>query len=103
MQDNAPGHSGSITQEALLQLGIRLIFWPPYSPDLNPIETVWNKMKDWIEDNYEDKQYSYPQLRRIVQRAWDEAITPEFLWDILCTMSQRCKDVIEANGMHTKW
>jgi transposase len=25
------------------------ILWPPFSPDLNPIEAVWNRMKDYIE------------------------------------------------------
>lgn len=103
MQDNAPGHSVSVTREVLKKIGLRLIFWPPYSPGLNPIETVWNKMKGWIEANYEDKQWTYPQLRRIVQEAWEEAIAPEFLWETLCTMPQRCRDVIKARGYHTKW
>jgi transposase len=102
MQDHAPGHAGSITMEELRERGINLIDWPPFSPDLNPIETVWKWMKDWIEENYEDRQYSYNQLREIVKRAW-EVVTPERLLDLLQTMPQRCQDVIDARGMHTKW
>ena len=40
MQDNAPGHAAKRTREELLERGINVIFWPSYSPDLNPIETV---------------------------------------------------------------
>lgn len=48
MQDHAPGHSAKHTIEEFGRLGIRLIIWPPYSPDLNPIKLIWDIMKDWI-------------------------------------------------------
>jgi transposase len=51
--------------------GIHPIFWLAYSPDLNPIEAVRNKMKEYIEVNYPDlpggRQRTYDQLRKIVQ------------------------------------
>jgi hypothetical protein len=38
-------------------------------PDVNPIEEVWNKIKDYIELNYPDltgrRQYTYDQIREI--------------------------------------
>jgi transposase len=40
MQDGASGHSAAYTQEELHERGIYPIFWPAYSPDLNPIEVV---------------------------------------------------------------
>jgi transposase len=46
MQDGAPGHAAAETREELHEGDIHPIFWPAYSPDLNPIETVWNQMKD---------------------------------------------------------
>jgi hypothetical protein len=42
MQDGAPGHRAKATKQDLEERGIqkKRIFWPAYSPDLNPIETV---------------------------------------------------------------
>jgi hypothetical protein len=31
--------------------GVRLVFLPPYSPDLNPIEEAFSKIKSWIRKN----------------------------------------------------
>lgn len=41
MQDNAPVHTARLVRDALEQIDINVIDWPPYSPDLNPIENLW--------------------------------------------------------------
>ena len=52
MQDNAPAYAAAATLQDLRERGIFSIKWLVFSPDLNPIENVWNKMKDYIEAYY---------------------------------------------------
>jgi transposase len=46
----------------LIVTGIHLVFLPPYSPDLNPIEKAFSKIKAWIQCN---NNYSQLQQERI--------------------------------------
>jgi transposase len=101
MQDGAPGHAAGDAKQELEERGISVIFWPAYSPDLNPIETVWNQMKDYIQDKFPEK-LSYDQLRNAVREAWD-TITVRQLGELIDSMRERCQAVIDANGMHTKF
>ena len=43
--DNFSSHKASSTLKTAEELEIDLVFLPPYSPDLNPIEFVWKSIK----------------------------------------------------------
>ncbi len=43
--DNFRSHWAKKTREHAEDLGIHLVFLPPYSPDLNPIEYIWKSIK----------------------------------------------------------
>jgi transposase len=45
IMDNLGSHKGKAVRRAIRAAGARLIFLPPYSPDLNPIEQVFAKLK----------------------------------------------------------
>jgi len=45
VMDNLGSHKGSAVRHAIRAAGAKLIFLPPYSPDLNPIEQVFAKLK----------------------------------------------------------
>jgi transposase len=71
MQDRAPGHRAGITLVKLAGRGIYPIEWPPFSLDLNPIEKVWNLIKNYIQENFSEKM-SYDKLREAVKEAWEK-------------------------------
>lgn len=45
IMDNLGSHKGQAVRRALRAAGAKLFFLPPYSPDLNPIEQVFAKLK----------------------------------------------------------
>ena len=103
MQDNAPGHTAAATLLDLQRRGIDVIDWPAFSPDLNPIENVWNKMKDYIQRQLRGQRNpALGRLRILVQEAWDQ-ITIEQLDALVNSMGERCQAVIQAQGGHTHY
>lgn len=56
VMDNATFHKSQRTKELIESVGCRLIFLPPYSPDLNPIEKFWANMKRWIKSKISNTQ-----------------------------------------------
>ncbi len=45
VMDNLSSHKGPSVRKAIEDVGAQLLFLPPYSPDLNPIEQVFAKLK----------------------------------------------------------
>jgi transposase len=45
IMDNLGSHKGKAVRQAIRSVGAKLLFLPPYSPDLNPIEQVFAKLK----------------------------------------------------------
>jgi transposase len=45
LRDNLSAHEGERERVAIEGRGARLEYLPPYSPDLNPIEKCWSKVK----------------------------------------------------------
>ena len=43
--DNLPVHKVAGIKSAIESTGASVLYLPPYSPDLNPIEMVWSKVK----------------------------------------------------------
>jgi transposase len=46
--DNLSAHKAAGVQEAIAAKGARLLYLPPYSPDLTPIEQCWAKIKTFL-------------------------------------------------------
>jgi transposase len=48
IMDNLGSHRGKLVRKAIRAAGARLLFLPKYSPDLNPIEQVFSKLKHML-------------------------------------------------------
>lgn len=48
VMDNLGSHKSKAVRHAIKDAGARLWFLPPYSPDLNPIEQAFAKIKHWM-------------------------------------------------------
>ena len=55
MQDNARCHVSRVTKAWLELQTIPIMEWPPYSPDLNPIENIWGIQSHVVYD--QSKKY----------------------------------------------
>lgn len=49
IMDNLPAHKLAAVQAAIENVGARLHFLPPYSPDFNPIEMAFSKLKAFLK------------------------------------------------------
>jgi DDE superfamily endonuclease len=69
--DNVPYHKSKQTQDTCNQNGIYLLFQPPYSPDLNPIEKSWNTTKNYIRSqSYSELNFQDKLFATLNERSW---------------------------------
>ncbi len=53
IMNNATFHKSKYSQQLIEQAGCHILFLPPYSPDLNPIEIFWANFKKQVQKNME--------------------------------------------------
>lgn len=94
-QDNAPPHTARITQNFLQESAITVAEWPPFSPDLNPIENLWALLKGRIQRQH---PRSMRELRDEIQSSWDAIVTPALCRKLIRSMQKRIDSVISNQG-----
>jgi transposase len=99
LQDNAPYHKAELTQTWLFTRGVDCINFPPFSPDLNPIENLWAQLKRNVEAH---NPQTIEQLREIVLSEWND-FDCDYLSCLAQSMHDRCKAVIACRGFKTKY
>jgi transposase len=72
VMDNLQSHKAAGVLEAIEAAGAALMYLPPYSPDYNPIENMWSKVKSLLRSA---AARTYEALQRAVWNALD-AVTP---------------------------
>lgn len=100
-QDNARPHIARVTLECFERNEVNLLPWPPRSPDLSPIEHVWDIIGRRLR-NLPHPPQTLAALRNEVQRAWDE--TPQEEIDhLIRSMPRRLNECITHRGAPTHY
>lgn len=106
VQDNHPVHtSNAVSNWFSERQDIKVMDWPPCSPDLNPIEHVWAEVKKEVESNWPANQRrTKDALWTQIQEAWDRVSTRRrYCRNLISSMPRRLREVIWAEGSHTRY
>lgn len=75
------------------------MIWPPQSPDLNPIEAMW----DYVDSRMMKSTRTSPdKMWEQLQETWNR-IPRNILQKYIFSMKKRCEAVIAAKGGHTRF
>jgi transposase len=99
LHDNDKKFTSNAVKQQLHNDGVTTIDFPPYSPDLNPIENLWNTLQRQVETHTCD---TMEKLQDVIADEWAK-IDNELLRKLAHSMPQRCADVIVADGWHTMY
>ena len=101
MDDNAPPHRARIIDQYLEDETIIRMDWPAPSPDLNPIEHVWDMLQRGIASRQQHPQ-TVGQLQVMLQQEW-AALDQASVRRLIQSMRRRCMAVITARGSQTRY
>ena len=100
MEDNARPHRAREVNAFLEEQGIERLVWPPNSPDLNPIEHLWDQLKQSVYARVNDDT-TLADLPLIIQQEW-AAIPKQRVTRLINSMRRRCQAVIDIHGGYTR-
>ncbi|UYV69886.1 hypothetical protein LAZ67_7001096 [Cordylochernes scorpioides] len=93
-QDNARPHTARISQQALQD--VQMLPWPPYSPDLSPIEHVWDIIGRRLHALPQPR--SEDELWQMVEREW-RAIPQDAIRTLIDSLPRRVAACIAVRGV----
>lgn len=101
MHDNAPAHRHRMVTQFLEEEGIACFDWPPYSPDLNPIEHVWDLLGRRVREQ-DPSPSNIAELEQSLVNIWANIGQNQFR-NFVQSMPRRVQECIEARGGHTSY
>lgn len=101
MQDNARPHVARQVIDYLNAVDIQLMEWPANSPDLNPIEHLWDALKKKVR-SHRPSPVNHNQLVDAVIAEW-ENIPQDVIENLISSMPRRMNAVIRSRGGHTRY
>lgn len=99
--DNAPAHRARLVRNFLQDQEVNALEQPSLSPDLNPIEHLWDELGRAIRRR-RVKPTNLRQLEQALIQEW-AAIPQERLQQLVESMPRRLAAVIDSDGSHTRY
>jgi hypothetical protein len=99
-EDNDSGHTGGRATKWKLDHGIEYYLNAPKSPDLSPIENVWQPLKFHYnsEPHWDEKR-----AKQRILDAFKNKISQAWINKLILSMPQRLQDCLDRNGGLTGW
>ncbi|GFY04739.1 transposable element Tcb1 transposase [Trichonephila clavipes] len=101
MDNNARPHRANNVDESLQSEDITRMDWPAYSPDLNPIEHVWDMLGRRIAAR-QPPPTCLPELQRALLDEWCN-IPQDQIDNLIHSTPRRCKACIASSRRHTPY
>ena len=99
MDDNDPKHRSKLVKEFITAKNIVVLPWPSQSPDLNPIEHLWDELERRVRKrSFTNRDNFFEALNS----EWNSIPLP-VLQNLINSMPRRCAAVIASKGMATKY
>jgi transposase len=99
--DNARCHVTRVCQDFLNQNHIHGLPWPALSPDLSPIEHLWEELGRRVRHRQNPPE-TLQELRDALVHEWN-SIPQAFIQRLIGSMRRRCEAVVAARGGHTRY
>lgn len=93
-EDNDPKHMSKLATSWRMNNKVQKIDWPSMSPDIAPIENVWQLLKMKLRKK---KLSTYQSLVSAIKREW-KSLSPELTIKLAHSMNNRISEVIENDG-----
>jgi transposase len=101
MDDNARPHRARLVDQYLQEHGIARMNWPARSPDLNPIEHVWDALGRRVSSRQPPPR-TLNELKIALIQEW--SLLPVELINVLIdSMPRRCQTCLSVRGDHTPY
>ena len=82
-------------------MAISLLPWPGQSPDLNPIEHLWDELEHHVRSK-QNHPKNLRELELLLQECWSE-ISHEIYQKLVASMVHQIEAVIKARGYPTRY
>ena len=98
--DNTRPHTALTTANFLAQNNVNVLPWLALSPDMNPIEHIWDELGRRVRTNHQINNVQ--DLTRALQLEW-QALPNVLIRRYVNSMRQRICACIASNGGHTRY